>query len=372
MSSAELITEPALTEALDFGARIQRQHLLAKLLTDKATFEWVWSSEFARRLANKEPLFWISGKPASGKSTLMYHIAKSDTTEKLLQHTFGKQTTWIYHFFDICAAGGLGNNFAGFVRSLLLQLLSRLPHPSDQAPRLGALLRAAQQGRSFGAGEFELADLCEVLLKTLHAGPGHVFITLDGLDEYAGEPMGLVSFIKGMAQLNTKVCLASRPDAPFPDAFATMLSLKMHEVNAPGIYTFARQMFDDAAIQRHWANQDQPHNLAKEIVSQSRGVFLWARFATLEIVNRLLKGDLSPGDDLVAAVHALSPDLEELYSRITWRASPEDRALARVILVYVAHALDTPKTIMLQSLLQLHTGDPSPWFREITYVDRSL
>jgi hypothetical protein len=42
---------------------------------------------------------------------------------------------------------------------------------------------------------------------------------LDGLDEYGGNKFELCSFIKSFPSTRMKVCIESRPDPPFPDAF---------------------------------------------------------------------------------------------------------------------------------------------------------
>lgn len=96
-------------------------------MTNDDTFDWIWDSSFSTWLKTEDPLFWISGNPASGKSTLMSHIARSTQTENILTGMLGDQWTLIHHFFDFRFGDGIGNNFEGLLRSLLFQLCRKYP-----------------------------------------------------------------------------------------------------------------------------------------------------------------------------------------------------------------------------------------------------
>lgn len=65
-------------------------------------------------------VFWIAGKPASGKSTLVNYIAKHKNTRELVEGAFGKDLLIARFFFDFRGKDGLVNNFEGMRRSLLL------------------------------------------------------------------------------------------------------------------------------------------------------------------------------------------------------------------------------------------------------------
>jgi hypothetical protein len=107
------------------------------------------------------------------------------------------------------------------------------------------------------------------------------------------------------------------------------------------------------------------------ITKESNIVFIWARFAAADIIKRLSEGDLSPDADLANEVKMLPQGLEAVYCHIINRLSRPDRALGRVILVYIVQFRETVQLVVLQSLddaLRISTSvvqrcdivDPSP------------
>jgi hypothetical protein len=77
-----LMIPPVLLEIIDFKERCVRQQQISGLETTPKTLKWIWTSSFKTWLEDDTPFFWISGKPASGKSTLMNYIAQAgETTE---------------------------------------------------------------------------------------------------------------------------------------------------------------------------------------------------------------------------------------------------------------------------------------------------
>lgn len=298
----------------------------------------------------------------------MHHIFIAEKTFKLLKEAFRGEVTRVYHFFNFRAGDRIGNNFEGFLRSLLWQLIDKFPDSISSVPQLRSLLHVSPGSRMRRFQDFSIAELGDVLLRVLHCAPGRIFIGLDGLDEYGGEPVELVSFINRMTTANTKICLASRPDPPFPDAFANVPSFQMHQLNAPGIYGYARQTFDAVFMRKDWLDEDELHSLANQLTSQSRGVFLWARFATIEVVSGFSRGELVPCEDLVERIHDMPVELEDIYSRIIQKASPNDRALARVVLIFIAKAMDTVTTEMLQALLGLRSEFLQRWYQDVGHI----
>jgi hypothetical protein len=90
---------PVLLKIIDFKERCVRQQHISGLDTTQKTFKWIWTSSFKTWLEDDTPFFWISGKPASGKSTLMNYIAHAGETIETLQDAHAKQWKIIYFFF---------------------------------------------------------------------------------------------------------------------------------------------------------------------------------------------------------------------------------------------------------------------------------
>ncbi|CAH0047656.1 unnamed protein product [Clonostachys solani] len=89
------------------------------------TFKWIFDMpEFSDWLIHGTGLFWIHGKPGSGKSTLMKYITRSRQTQELLHDwTTGAlevQASFFFHY----RGTALQKSFEGIMRSLILQILS--------------------------------------------------------------------------------------------------------------------------------------------------------------------------------------------------------------------------------------------------------
>ncbi|VUC24512.1 unnamed protein product [Clonostachys rosea] len=92
------------------------------------TFRWVFeSTSFSKWLQEGTGLFWVNGKPGSGKSTLMKYIFKSRHTWDLL-HNWRRSSSDIEEitasFFFHYRGTALQKSFEGLLRSLIVQLTS--------------------------------------------------------------------------------------------------------------------------------------------------------------------------------------------------------------------------------------------------------
>jgi polynucleotide 5'-kinase involved in rRNA processing len=63
------------------------------------TFEWIWTNSalgFESWLEGKNTLFWISGKPGSGKSTFMKYIYNDFRTQRVLNQQSDRKRHYLY------------------------------------------------------------------------------------------------------------------------------------------------------------------------------------------------------------------------------------------------------------------------------------
>jgi hypothetical protein len=117
----------ATIKALDFSGRCGRQDQLDNIDIIPSTLGWVWNSGFASWVKSSSgQFFWISGKPGSGKSTLVNYISSPQTIMEKLPS--GHKWQVVHYFFDFRAGDGLANSFHGFLRSLLHTLTKELPY----------------------------------------------------------------------------------------------------------------------------------------------------------------------------------------------------------------------------------------------------
>ncbi|KIW56137.1 hypothetical protein PV05_04819 [Exophiala xenobiotica] len=357
--SRQLAERSVVVRALDFKERLSREQQLSNVTTPSETFTWVWSSPFLEWLRSDSRLFWISGKPASGKSTLMHYLAQSKELKNVLRTAGGNGWEVIHFFFDFRAGRGIGNNFEGFVRSLLVQLAQKLTDFNSLVPELNRNLKSSSLGSEIHSGRQITPGLArQSVLQCLRVCPQYLMILIDGLDEYEGQKVELTNFIKELCFSNVKVCVASRPDPPFPDAFAGSPSFKMQDLNYGAIRAFVlhtlhtffpSRRYEDTALQA----------LAKEIAQRALGVFLWARFAAYELIDGLTRGEELGSPQLETRLEAVPEELQEIYSRILSRLSPNDKKIAGHLLLFITSSKGILTVEMLQEAIDLfaqHTG----------------
>jgi hypothetical protein len=340
-----------LSDCLDFGHRIDRQQQLANLHAREATLDWVWESDFSAWLKMDSPLFWISGNPASGKSTLMNYLASAQQTKALLEEGFDGKWTCINHFFDFRAGAGIANNFEGLLRSLLFQFLKEIPDVVFAGASLQALGSLSRKSQKRYFNQLGIGGIRQILIQAVQQIKGRMMILLDGLDEYAGEKVDLIVFINELCTKDLKICLASRPEPPFPDAFCNIPSFEMHRLNRKGIHAFITQTTYDMFPQYRLVNQPQIENLAQKITELSQGVFLWAQFAVYELVKGFNRGEEPGSRPLWQRLEEMPRELEHIYSRIVRNLSSEDRSIAHLVLLLVTSACETVTVELLQYIV---------------------
>ncbi|OTA90642.1 hypothetical protein M434DRAFT_77651 [Hypoxylon sp. CO27-5] len=96
------------------------------------TFDWIYdksSISLSQWLQRGRGIFWISGKPGSGKSTLMKFLLNDSRTSELLHHwhamSSARQIT--ASFFFHYRGNVVQKSFEGLLRSIILQILKAEP-----------------------------------------------------------------------------------------------------------------------------------------------------------------------------------------------------------------------------------------------------
>jgi energy-coupling factor transporter ATP-binding protein EcfA2 len=321
----------------------QKQRLLASLKFDEMalrheripkaardTFEWVyrapesgeaWSS-FVAWLQGDDGVYWITGKPGSGKSTLMKFLSDDIRTETNLRH-------WSQHRPLVCARFYFWNSGTeiqmsneGLARSLLHQLCEKASGliPEIFPDRWEAL-------NLFGATHkpWTMAELLRALrtIATPAFSERRFFLLIDGLDEFDGDKGELVDLVKAMAACgHVKICVSSRPWIEFQEGFASRPSLRVEDLTLADIKVYVESKFNASPRFSEIRRRDpaSADELCTAIADRSSGVFLWVHL----VVKSLLQG-ISNGDEFLELRERLAElpsDLERLFQKILIRIEP--------------------------------------------------
>ena len=306
---------------LDFAERRSREYQLRSLDTDQSSFGWVWDSAFAEWLSSSRPLFWLRGKPASGKSTLTQYLVSNDRTYSKLREYKNCEWLTIYFFFDFRGGKGMSNNFEGLLRSLLVQLLDSMPELKKYAS-------------SESSTHWHEAELRECLLLVFDHSSKGLCLFIDGLDEYEGNLLQLLRFLKKLDKIGEdprtprKIYVSSRPEPVPSELLEGTPSLSMSEENGRGIHAYIQSTIK--GMPSKIAEDPQWKALCDGLVKRADGVFLWARFALDELIQGFCKGESI--DELSERLQSVPDELEGIYKRIVNRMEPQARNEAFVML----------------------------------------
>ncbi|KAK2600565.1 hypothetical protein N8I77_010088 [Diaporthe amygdali] len=288
------------------------------------TFEWVFSSGHAHGkiltwLENDVGIFWVSGKPGSGKSTLMKFIVDDPRTREALASWAGsKSCVTASHFFWISGATAQTSQ-EGLFRSLLYEILRERPQLVESLyPSLWEQAGGTNPSEQEYDQIWSRRSLRNIIsrLKDYRDDDTKFCFFIDGLDEYKGDHLDMVKTLEELVLSESiKVCVSSRPWNVFADAFGNVPTRKIsvQDLAHNDLVAYAQDK-----LGQHHLWEELTHEVQKQIVGtilqKAQGVFLW-----VYLVVKQLREGLSNGDTvevLQQRVRDFPPDLEEFFSRM--------------------------------------------------------
>ncbi|ROW08851.1 hypothetical protein VMCG_02696 [Cytospora schulzeri] len=307
------------------------------------TFEWVFNSTasgmngagdpgaaMSKWLKSDEKLFWISGKPGSGKSSLTKFIVTHQETQRALVQW--RQRTRIVSHFLWLPGSEMQKSIQGMLCSLLHQSLHKhysaleLIEQGQKLPAEGTiLLRFPHIKEKSSHSDWSMTELTDVLLYHLESTLDPYCFFLDGLDEISSKdgPWKLIRIIERLSLLpSIKLCVSSRPEHVFTKHFEKFPSIKMQDLIAPDVRKYAYDVLEE-----HNEASDLPENVSSiidTIVDKADGVFLWAVLVLESFRRGLSNGDT--WDQLEQRLHKVPMDLMDLY-RDMWSRLGGDRTI---------------------------------------------
>ena len=294
------------------------------------TFTWALAEEssFMNWLLSDDPIFWVSGKPGSGKSTFMKFIHSSQRVQDQLSHARPANIFSPYFFFWN-SGNAMQKSLRGFLGALLYQMVKE-----NQFARscLALWLKKISKGSYFhliknttdrsSVSDSRANDLLKLAILSILKDNGNEpeptvwFILIDAMDECDESdhaPESLTSFVLHMAEYpSVKLCVSSRPWTGFESAFNRFPTLRVQDLTFSDIYNYVFTSLEaDLGGRSEVYGKDLSESLAKAVALESQGVFLWASL----VVRSLNEGiqDGAPVTDLWSRFNQLPTDMESLY-----------------------------------------------------------
>lgn len=326
--------------SLDYPQRSARHEAIPEAHAE--TFEWVLHGPKTRILDNDEAqsasdmdpnrgklfewletgtgIFWVSGKPGSGKSTFMKYVADHPATARSLKSwaaTTDQRPVIMSHYFW-SAGFPIQKSQHGLWRSLLLGLLRQAP---DLMPAVCEELWNISDDVPGRNNKWSICQLRKSLEFFAKISPiGYRFcIFIDGLVEFDGDHSDMVETLLRLSESShLKLCIASRPWNVFETGFGSNYRQKIciQDLTHQDILKFTRSRLQ-------WRSRNgcadsvttqERETLITSITDRAEGVFLW-----VFLVTKYLREGLDNGDtfwSLHAMVEAFPPELEPFFKQI--------------------------------------------------------
>ena len=273
------------------------------------TCDWFWRTDeyqnwlCANELQAQRNILCIEGKPGSGKSVLMKHVAKTQQT---------RTNILVISFFFNAQGAALERSITGMYRSLLHQILESAPdlRLATEGPRSDVFHK--NEGYEWTVGD--LQTLFEHIVEAL--GRRRITCYIDALDECeTGQVPDLLDFLQSIVQIASSsqlqflVCFSSRHYPFHSIEYSFKIDLESHRQHALDITKYINGNLRIGQSAR-------AEKIKNEILRRSSSIFLWVL-----LVVRILNGEYGGGhmDILEQRLKVIPDKLEKLFEDILER-----------------------------------------------------
>jgi hypothetical protein len=298
------------------------------------------------------PIFWIQGKPGSGKSTLMKFAMNDRRMREFLKDNYDEWVLAGFFFHD------RGSDVQKSLLSMLMEILYQTLRQARQLMPfvLPIFLVLIQQQRT-QVPTWDLISLRAsfAAITSQRKSNARLCLFLDALDEHGGNNEQLSEIIHEFVSnadgdlVNVKVCIASRSWTIFSARFGQCPGFAIHDHTEGDIrtYTMSRLSQD---LPPSASARARAETLTSVITRKARGVFIWIRI----VVDGLAKGlrDGAPLSALEEQVSEMPDELKDLYTQTLRRIEPQ-YAMESYIMLQISLCAVTP--LRLETFLDCTT-----------------
>jgi hypothetical protein len=345
-------------ESLRFPMMNDRYERLAE--AHENTFKWIFQDpkiyhkpwdNFVEWLFLGHGIYWIQGKAASGKSTLMRFIWNNALTLQILRRWSGSSQLIVAAFFFWNSGIPEQRSQRGLLRSLLFEALRKnkdlipdvLPNEWENKSALAA------HDLPIRPETWSLAQLQMAFRRLVGLASPQLKLCLfvDGLDEYDGDAQDIAQYFKELSTCAdcVKFCLSSRPWPVFREIYGGTPMLEVQDMTRDDIRLYVSDKLEKNRHMQRLLAED-PENaseLIEEVTEKAAGVFLWVVLVVKSLVGGLVNGDRI--SHLRRRLASLPADLEALYEHMLNGIDPfyaEEASQIFQIFRASGHSLDIP------------------------------
>lgn len=313
-------------------ARFRVQDVVRVRHTIKDTFEWLFTDQvpFSRWLSDDggeyDAIFWITGKPGSGKSTLMRFAFEDSRTMSLQPHKTEEHP--MAYFFHLRGKSLVQKSLRGMLTELLYQILQKYPHSFELIRPIFLEVKTINQ-------PWDIQSLSRAILRIPHIRPAvpgsrdHITLFIDALDENQNQNDNndllkifddlLAAYSKAKHKIDSpilKICLASRPWPIFRKRLGDdprVPSFAIHNFTTMDIqkYTKSRLITSTQMSNESQERQKAISRLSTDIATRAKGVFIWVRVVVDSLHQDIIDG--SPIQTLQKEVDKYPEELDDMY-----------------------------------------------------------
>ncbi|KAL8907648.1 MAG: hypothetical protein Q9207_001300 [Kuettlingeria erythrocarpa] len=307
-------------------------------VTKKSSFlEWTQPS------GNAPKIYWMTGPPATGKSTVAAFVAD------YLQSAF-LESNCQYHF--VRSAHQFKRTASYCLRSIAFQFAL-----SNESFRSRLMAMNEESGITFRSEKFTLVWeklFVGLMFKIPFSGP--LFWVIDALDE-SESPSTLVNLFRNIQSLYPiRIFLTSRVNQELSTILRSSSEMIIHEKllstdTLPDIKAFIHGVVDSALPCSNQFRED----MVNQVLAKSSGSFLWVKLAL-----NTLKDSWHTEEDVRRALHDVPLGMESLYTKMIAGVldhQPRLRNMALKMLSWVACAFRPLRLAELEVALSAQFGD---------------